>query len=150
VAAVAVERPAAQVQVPVYMKRNFTTDEAKIIYKRLTQEAPGVDLRGFVSVGRFLWWCDETNLGLGGRRHRGWQRSSVMKLQYQYYWRNAGEDDARLKWLHDLYADIYSTSNVDPRYTSTPYPGGVLRRLLYQLSGCRYVEVSILDRALLR
>jgi hypothetical protein len=52
-----------------------------------------------------------------------WQRASIMKLQFQSYWKNPEDDAGRLKWLKDFYSDLYSGSTVDPRYASTPYPG---------------------------
>jgi len=104
-----------------YMKSNFTTEEARRIYKHMTSDANGVDLRGFVlaidSYGGAInrsQLAEETSI---------WQRSSIMKLQFQSYWQNAGDDAGRLKWLKDFYSDLYSGSEVDPQYASTPYPG---------------------------
>jgi hypothetical protein len=104
-----------------YMKTNFTVEEAKCLYKHMTREVPGVDSRGFFlaidSYGGVInrpQLAEETSI---------WQRSSIMKLQFQLYWQNAEEDAGRLKWLKEFYADLYSGSKVDPRYTATPYPG---------------------------
>lgn len=104
-----------------YMKTNFTPEEAKCMYKHMTREVPGVDLRGFFlaidSYGGAVnrsWLAEETS---------SWQRSSIMKLQFQSYWQNPEDDAGRLKWLKDFYGDLYTNSKVDPRYASTPYPG---------------------------
>ena len=104
-----------------YMKRNFTVDEAKCIHKHLTRDVAGIDLRGFflavdsyggaVNQPRF---AEETSI---------WQRSSIMKLQYQSYWQNPEDDAGRLKWLSDFYSDLYSGPNVDPHFQGTPYLG---------------------------
>ena len=104
-----------------YMKRNFTSDEAKCLYRHLTRTVTGKDLSGFV-------------LGVdsyGGATNRSQmaadtaicQRASVMKLQYQSYWRRPEDDAGNLQWLKELYNDVYSGTNVDARYASTPYPG---------------------------
>jgi hypothetical protein len=104
-----------------YMKRNFTRDEAKRIYRHMTRDVHGVDLQGFYlavdSYGGAVnrpQMAEETSI---------WQRSSIMKLQFQSYWRDAEDDAGRLKWLKDFYSDLYSGPEVDPRYKSTPYPG---------------------------
>ncbi len=103
-----------------YMKTNFTVEEAKCMYKQLTRDVPGVEMRGFVlaidsyggAVNRSQL-AEETSI---------WQRSSIMKLQFQSYWQNAEDDAGRLKWLRDFYSDLYSSTKADPRYASTPYP----------------------------
>jgi hypothetical protein len=104
-----------------YMKHNFTTEEAKCIYKHMTRDVHGMEMRGFVlavdSYGGVInqsHLVEETSIC---------QRSSIMKLQFQSYWQNAEDDAGRLKWLKDFYSDLYSGPNVDPRYTHTPYPG---------------------------
>ena len=70
------------------MKQNFTRAEAKCIYKQLTRTVPGVDLRGSVmavdSYGGAVnakGMADVTSV---------WQRSSIMKVQFQQYWEHAG------------------------------------------------------------
>ncbi|HEX4166966.1 MAG TPA: BBE domain-containing protein [Bryobacteraceae bacterium] len=104
-----------------YMKKNFTTDEAKCIYKHLTRNVPGTNMRGAVlAVDSYggatnrLELASETAIC---------QRSSVMKLQWQSYWRRPEDDAGRLAWLREFYNDLYSGPTVDPRYATTPYPG---------------------------
>jgi hypothetical protein len=103
-----------------YMKKNFTRQEAQCIYQHLTRKVPGVDLRGAIlAVDSYggatnrAELADETSV---------WQRSSVMKLQYQSYWHRAQDDASRLEWMKQFYADVYSGPNVDARYAGTPYP----------------------------
>jgi FAD/FMN-containing dehydrogenase len=104
-----------------YMKKNFTTEEAKCIYKHLTRKVPNVDLRGsYLAVDSYggatnrAELADETSV---------WQRASVMKLQYQSYWHREEEDAGHLKWMKEFFEDVYSSSNVDPHFAGTPYPG---------------------------
>jgi hypothetical protein len=51
------------------------------------------------------------------------QRSSVIKLQYQTYWKDEQDDAAHLTWIRDFYREMYSDTNMNSRYTTTPYPG---------------------------
>jgi FAD binding domain/Berberine and berberine like len=102
-----------------YMKRNFTTAEAKCIYKHLTVEIPDVDLRGSVmAVDSYGGAVNKKELaGVTGVP----QRSSIMKVQFQQYWEEADEDAGRLKWMRDFYTDLYS-QEVAPPHAGTPYP----------------------------
>ncbi len=103
-----------------YMKKNFTREEAKCIYKHLTRNVPGTDLRGaYLAVDSYGGatnrpaLADETSI---------WQRASVMKLQYQSYWRRAQDDAGRLDWMKRFFDDVYSGPNVDAQHKGTPYP----------------------------
>src|SRR5215470_888534 len=104
-----------------YMKTNFTTEEAKCMYKHMTRDVPGIDLRGvFLAIDSYGGGINRSQLA---EETSSWQRASIMKLQFQSYWQNAEDDAGRLKWLKEFYSDLYSSSKVDPRYASTPYPG---------------------------
>jgi hypothetical protein len=104
-----------------YMRSNFSVEEAKCIYSFLTRDVPGVDVRGFVvAVDSYGGAINQKHLV---EETSAWQRSSIMKLQYQFYWRNAEEDAGRLKWLREFYTALYSGKNVDARFAGTPYPG---------------------------
>ena len=104
-----------------HMRTNFTAEEAKSIYKHMTRDVPGVDLRGFyMAVDSYGGAVNQSHLV---EETSIWQRTSIMKLQFQSYWQNAEDDAGRLKWLRDFYSDLYSNSKVNPRYASTPYPG---------------------------
>ena len=93
-----------------YMKRNFTADEAKCIYKHLTRKVPGVDLTGSVlSVDSYGGATNRPELA---SETSVWQRSSIMKLQYISYWHRAEDDAGRLEWMRQFYSDVYSGSNV--------------------------------------
>jgi hypothetical protein len=104
-----------------YMKGSFTAAEAKCIYKHLKRTSAGVDVRGSMlavdSYGGAVNRPDllpETSIS---------QRSSIMKLQFMSFWKNAVDDSGRLRWMSDFYQDLYSTSLVPTQYAGTPYPG---------------------------
>jgi FAD/FMN-containing dehydrogenase len=102
-----------------YMKKNFTPAEAKCIYKHLTRVIPGVDLRG--SVMAVDAYGGAVNRKGMAESTSVWQRSSIMKLQFQQYWEYADEDAGRLAWMREFYTDLYS-QQVEPRYAGTPFP----------------------------
>ena len=102
-----------------YMKQNFTRAEAKCIYKHLTRTVPGVDLRGAVmAVDSYGGAVNKQELAA---TTSVWQRSSIMKVQFQQYWDNAEEDAGRMQWMREFYTDLYS-QQVEARYAGTPYP----------------------------
>lgn len=104
-----------------YMKRNFTKEEARCIYKHMTRAIPGVDLRAsMVAVDSYGGAINRKGLD---EETSICQRSSVMKLQFQTYWNKPEDDAPHLVWISDFYRDIYSGSNVDSRYAGTPFPG---------------------------
>jgi FAD/FMN-containing dehydrogenase len=101
-----------------YMKKNFTAEEAKRLYKHLTLEVPGITSGGIVAVDSYggamnkASLADETAIP---------QRASVMKLQYQLYWQKPEEDEARVKYFDEMFTDVYS-ANVDKEHAGTPFP----------------------------
>jgi hypothetical protein len=104
-----------------YMKKNFTANEAKCIYKHLKRTIPGVDLRGSIlavdSYGGAVNRPEllaETSVA---------QRSSFMKLQFMSFWKNSADDGGRLQWMRDFYQDLYASDVVAAPYKGTPYPG---------------------------
>jgi FAD/FMN-containing dehydrogenase len=102
-----------------YMKRNFTRAEAKCIYKHLTRTVPDVDLRGSVmAVDSYGGAVNKLELAA---TTSVWQRSSIMKVQFQQYWDEADEDAGRMKWMREFYTDLYS-QHVDAQHAGTPYP----------------------------
>jgi FAD/FMN-containing dehydrogenase len=102
-----------------YMKQNFTPAQAKCIYKHLTRTVPGVDLRGSVmAVDSYGGAVNKKGLA---EVTSVWQRSSIMKVQFQQYWDHAEEDAGRLQWMREFYTDLY-TLDVESRYAGTPYP----------------------------
>jgi hypothetical protein len=104
-----------------YMKKNYTAREIRVFYKHLTRMLPGVDLsHTVVEVDSY-----------GGAMNRkemleetvAFQRSSIMKMQFQSYWTNPEEDEGHLTWMREFYQELYSSPDVDPTHQGTPFPG---------------------------
>jgi FAD/FMN-containing dehydrogenase len=102
-----------------YMKQSFTKREAKCIFKHLTRTPAGVDLRG--SIMAVDSYGGAVNKKGTAEASSVWQRSSIMKVQFQQYWDREEEDAGRMQWMREFYTDLYS-QEVDPRYAGTPYP----------------------------
>jgi FAD/FMN-containing dehydrogenase len=102
-----------------YMKKNFTTEELKRMYKHLTTDIPGIDTGCVIAVDSYGGAMNKPALA---NETANPQRASVMKLQYQMYWQNPAEDEARLKYFDELYTDVYS-ANVTGPHAGTPFPG---------------------------
>jgi FAD/FMN-containing dehydrogenase len=102
-----------------YMKRNFTSAEARCIYKHLTRDLPGVELHGSVLA------CDSYGGAVNRKKMIAEtaipQRASVMKLQFQTYWSRPADDAARQQWMRDFYTDLYSGPDAHPDYKGTPF-----------------------------
>ena len=112
------------------MKRGFSCERRRIIYKHLTLDIPGTDISGILAVDSYGGAVNKP-----GTRRRPTsipQRASVLKLQFQSYWQNPKDDAGRLKWMRDFYTDLYSGPDADPAQKAhlgtTP-----VRRLLHQL-----------------
>jgi hypothetical protein len=104
-----------------YMKRNFTRDEARTMYKHMTRTMGDVSLRS--SVVEIDSYGGATNRPGLAEETAICQRSSIMKLQYQTYWTKPEEDTAHLAWIRDFYTEMYSGNNVPERYRGTPFHG---------------------------
>jgi FAD/FMN-containing dehydrogenase len=96
-----------------YMKANYTAREIEVFYKHLTRAMPGVNLsHTVVEVDSY-----------GGAMNRkemldqtvAFQRSSVMKMQFQTYWSNPAEDEGHIAWIREFYQELYPGG--------TPFPG---------------------------
>lgn len=103
------------------MRKNFTAHEIAVFYKFLTRMMPGFDLSDtVVEIDSY-----------GGAMSRkemleetvAYQRSSIMRLQFQTYWTNAAEDQGHIDWIREFYHELYSNSAVDPAHRGTPFPG---------------------------
>jgi hypothetical protein len=51
------------------------------------------------------------------------QRSSILKLQFQTYWPDSAEDEGHITWIQELYKELYSSPEVDAAHQGTPFPG---------------------------
>jgi FAD/FMN-containing dehydrogenase len=102
-----------------YMRETFSPAEAKCIYKHLNRTVANIDLRGAVlSVDSYGGAANAKGLA---EATSSWQRSSIMKTQFQHYWVNPAEDAARLQWTREFFSDLYSQHG-EARYAGTPYP----------------------------
>ncbi len=101
-----------------YMKRGFTRDEARLIYKHLNREIPGVEVGGILAVDSYGGAINRPELA--GETSIP-QRASILKLQFQAYWQKPSEDATQLQWMRDFYTDLYSGPDVDAPYKGTPY-----------------------------
>jgi FAD/FMN-containing dehydrogenase len=99
-----------------YMKRSFTSNEASAIYRFMT--SPDVDPRG-ATLAIDSYGGATNTLDRAGDTSIV-QRSSVMKLQYQCYWRDQEQDASRLKFMDDYFTAVYTGPHVAPEYQGTP------------------------------
>jgi FAD/FMN-containing dehydrogenase len=102
-----------------YMKHGFTEREARCIYKHMTRTMLNVDLRG--SVIEIDCYGGAINNNDLLKTTSVAQRASVLKLQFMTFWSNEEDDAARLLWIRDLYKDLYSDQDADPKHRETPY-----------------------------
>jgi FAD/FMN-containing dehydrogenase len=101
-----------------YMRESFSPAESKCIYKHLTRTVDNIDLRSFVlSVDSYGGAANAKGLA---EATASWQRSSILKTQFQHYWVNPEEDAARLQWTREFFTDLYSQHG-EARYAGTPY-----------------------------
>ncbi len=123
-----------------YMQKNFSAREIGVFYKHLTRVMPGINLsHTVVEIDSY-----------GGAINRkemleetvAFQRSSIIKMQFQTYWANAAEDDGHIAWIRDIYKDLYSGSEVDASHQGTPFPGEN-----YQGCYINYPDADMLDYA---
>ncbi|MGB6304646.1 MAG: FAD-binding oxidoreductase [Acidobacteriaceae bacterium] len=101
-----------------YMRRSFTPAEIECCYKYLSHDA-GTDMRGFtILVDSYGGAINRIELA---ETTSVTQRSSVMKLQFLAFWRNAEDDAAHIDWMRHFYTDLYSGPDADPNHKGTPY-----------------------------
>ena len=99
-----------------YMKQTFTPEECAAIWRYLKStdtNAPSAIL-AIDSYG-----------GAVNRPERGAdtaiaQRSSILKLQWMCYWREASQDADRLKLMDDFFTAVYTGPHVPPEFQGTP------------------------------
>jgi FAD/FMN-containing dehydrogenase len=100
-----------------YMKQNFTAAECKAIHRYLTNS--GDQTQGTcLSIDSYGGTINRPELA---RDTAIAQRSSIMKLQWQCYWRTQEEDAARLKFTDDFFTAVYTGTHVPPEFQGTPF-----------------------------
>ena len=103
-----------------YMKETFTPAECSAIYRALTAS----DLEAHGSVLAIDSYGGATNNHDRLHDTSIAQRSSILKLQWQCYWRDKDQDAGRLKYMDDFYTAVYTGPHVDPGHQGTPYGPG--------------------------
>ncbi|HEX4322137.1 MAG TPA: BBE domain-containing protein [Acidobacteriaceae bacterium] len=104
-----------------YFKRGFTDAEARCMYKHMSREIAGVELRGSII---------EIDSYGGAINRKGLaevtavaQRSSIIKMQPMVFWSKPEEDAVRNQWITEMYSELFSGPDSDPHHAGTPYPG---------------------------
>lgn len=100
-----------------YMKRTFTPAEASAFYRFYTA-ADEAGMGSVVSIDSYGGAVNRPELA--GTTAVA-QRASVMKLQWQCYWREAADDARHLKAMDELYTSVYTGSHVDAGHQGTPW-----------------------------
>jgi FAD/FMN-containing dehydrogenase len=118
-----------------YMKQNFTAEEAKRFYRQLSRDTPGVAPSFVASIDSYGGAVNDLSLV---RTTAKPQRNSCMKVQYQMYWGDAANDAAQLKYLDELYSDIYSAN------VAAPYAGAPFHNDYYEGCYINYPDVDML------
>ncbi len=123
-----------------YMQKNFSAREVGVFYQHLTRTMPGIDLsHTVVEIDSYGGAINRKEM-LG--QTVAFQRSSIMKLQFQTYWANAAEDAGHITWIREIYKELYSASEVDASHQGTPFPGEN-----YQGCYINYPDADMLDYA---
>jgi hexose oxidase len=123
-----------------YMRKGFPPDQIKTIYTYLTMDMPsGIDMTQSLlqvdSYGGQINTVRPTDTAV-------WQRSSILKLQYQTYWQvpqsGPDPDDPHIKWINDFYGEMYAD------YGGVPDPS---RDRSHNVDGCyiNYPDVDLND-----
>ena len=100
-----------------YMKKTFTAAEAAAFYNFYTSSA-NHGRGSVVSIDSYGGATNRPELALTTAVA---QRASVMKLQWQCYWRDASEDSEHLRAMDDFYTAVYTGSHVDAHHQGTPW-----------------------------
>jgi hypothetical protein len=115
-----------------YMRKVFPQDQISAIFKWLTTTPDGLSTSDMQqSLLQVDTYGGQINL-IGSTDTAIYQRSSILKLQYQTYWGDEHKDEAHLGWIRGFYSDVYKqtggipnpeqdiTNNVDGCYYNYP------------------------------
>jgi hexose oxidase len=98
-----------------YMRKGFPPDQIKTIYKYLTLTPGPVDGEP-VDMSQSLLQVDSYGAKINTVAPGAtavWQRSSILKLQYQTYWQDVDggpspNGDAHIRWIREFYGEMYA------------------------------------------
>jgi FAD/FMN-containing dehydrogenase len=99
-----------------YMKQSFTAEECAAAYRFMKTPSAGA-LGSVMAVDSYGGAVNDPARIADTACS---QRASVMKLQYQCYWRDAEQDPIHLKFMDDFYTAIYTGPQVGAEYQGTP------------------------------
>jgi FAD/FMN-containing dehydrogenase len=100
-----------------YMRRNFVSAEARTIYRFYSGDSVTA-ASSVIAIDSYGGAVNRPEL-LASTAIA--QRSSMMKLQWQCYWRDPAEDEEHLRELDKFYTAIYSGPHVDAQHQGTPW-----------------------------
>ena len=106
-----------------YMRKGFSPDQIKTIYKFLTMDVPqAIDMSQ--SLLQIDSYGGQINV-IDPRATAVWQRSSILKLQYQTYWNDQDErpsanGDGHIDWIKRFYEEMYAASGGIPDPSCDP------------------------------
>ena len=115
-----------------YMIKPFPEEQIQIAYDFLTSNPPNLDLSStLLQVDSY--GCQINALSSKDKAIP--QRSSILKLQYQVYWKNEPYSQDYIDWMNDFYRSMYAN---EPN--QTPYPNDIF-------DGCyvNYPDVDLED-----
>ena len=127
-----------------YMKKPFSGERSETLLKWLL-----VENAEFPANPQALVQVDSYGArinAVGSHETAVPQRSSILKLQYQTYWRNETDDDANFRWINGLYDEMYGPDgpvpdeNVDGCYVN--YPDGDLKNWAALYYGDNYARLQ--------
>jgi FAD/FMN-containing dehydrogenase len=100
-----------------YMKRTFTPAESKTIYRffsgsSMAAQSSVISIDSYGGAINRPQLASETSIA---------QRGSVMKLQWQCYWRDPAEDAEHLRELDEFFTSIYTGEHVEAHHQGTPW-----------------------------
>ena len=101
-----------------YMRKGFSRDQVKTIYKFLTMNVPWQAIDMSQSQLQIDSYGGQIN-AIDPHATAVWQRSSILKLQYQTYWTDGDEPpgangDAHIDWIRQFYEEMYAASGGMP------------------------------------
>ena len=106
-----------------YMRKGFSQDDVKTIYKYLTMDSPqGVDMsKSLLQIDSYGGQINAVD----PRATAVWQRSSIFKLQYQTSWTDpesgaSANGDAHIDWINQFYEEMYAASGGVPDPSRDP------------------------------
>lgn len=103
-----------------YMRKPFPSDQVQAIFEGLQVVPEGLEAsdmqQSLVQVDTYGGAIND----VGPAETPVPQRSSILKLQYQTYWRSASDDAAHLAWIRALYSAVYQRTGRVPDPAADP------------------------------